>query len=68
MKRIFNYIIVITVLLFSGMSCTDVLDQKAVNTFNEELVFSDIYVVKSFLGKCYDRMGGNTRQWRTWGS
>jgi starch-binding outer membrane protein, SusD/RagB family len=60
MKRIFNYIIVITVLLFSGMSCTDVLDQKAVNTFNEELVFSDIYVVKSFLGKCYDRMGGNT--------
>jgi len=59
MKRIFNYII-IAVLLVTGMSCTDVLDQKSVNTFNEELVFSDIYVVKAFLGKCYDRMGGNT--------
>ncbi len=60
MKRILNYIIVITGLLFAGISCTDVLDQKAVNTFNEDLVFSDIYVVRSFLGKCYDRMGGNT--------
>jgi starch-binding outer membrane protein, SusD/RagB family len=48
------------VLLFTAASCEDVLDQQAVDTFNEKLVFSDINVVKAYLGKTYDRMGGNT--------
>jgi starch-binding outer membrane protein, SusD/RagB family len=60
MKKISNYIIALAVLLYTATSCTDVLDQQAVNTFNQDVVFSDINVVKSYLGKCYDRMGGNT--------
>jgi len=60
MKKIFYNIFTIAVLLFLAPSCEDVLDQKAVDTFNEELVFSDINVVNAFLGKVYDRMGGDT--------
>jgi hypothetical protein len=60
MKKISNYIIALAVLLYTATSCTDVLNQQSVNTFNQDVVFSDINVVKSYLGKCYDRMGGNT--------
>lgn len=61
MKKIFFNISAIAILLFIMASCQeDVLDKKAVDTFNEQLVFSDINVVNSYLGKCYDRMGGNT--------
>jgi starch-binding outer membrane protein, SusD/RagB family len=60
MKKIFYNILTIALLLGLTTSCEDVLDQKAVDTFNEELVFSDLNVVNSYLGKCYDRMGGNT--------
>jgi len=60
MKKISNYIIALAVLLYTATSCTDVLEQQAVNTFNQDVVFTDINVVKSYLGKCYDRMGGNT--------
>lgn len=58
MKKVFNYIIALALLLFSATSCTDVLDQQAVDTFNDEVVFSDMNLVKAYLGKCYDRMGG----------
>jgi len=60
MKKLFSYIISITVLLFFGTSCTDVLDQDPVSSFNEQVVFADINVTKAYLGKCYDRLGGNT--------
>lgn len=60
MKKVFNYIIAIGALLFVATSCTDVLEQKPVSSFNEQVVFADINVVKAYLGKCYDRMGGNT--------
>jgi hypothetical protein len=60
MKKISNYIIALAVLLYTATSCNDVLEQQSVNTFNQDVVFSDINVVKSYLGKCYDRMGGNT--------
>ena len=61
MKKIVFNISAIVLLLSIAMSCSkDVLDQKAVDTFNTELVFSDINVVNSYLGKVYDRMGGNT--------
>ncbi len=59
MKKVFNYIIAIGALLFVATSCTDVLDQKPVSSFNEQVVFADINVVKAYLGKCYDRMGGD---------
>jgi hypothetical protein len=60
MKKIFYNIFTIAVLLFLAPSCEDVLDQKPVDVFNEELVFSDINVVNAYLGKVYDRMGGDT--------
>ncbi len=61
MKKIFLNITAIAILLLSLAACKEnVLDRKAVDTFNEQLVFSDINVVNAYLGKCYDRMGGNT--------
>lgn len=60
MKKILFNILTIATLLFLVPSCNDVLDQQAVDTFNEELVFSDINVVNAYLGKTYDRMGGST--------
>ena len=60
MKKIFFNILTIAVLLILAPSCNDVLDQQAVDVFNEELVFSDINVVKAYLEKTYDRMGGDT--------
>ncbi len=60
MKRLLSYIISVAVLLLFATSCKDVLNQDPVSSFNEQVVFSDINVVKAYLGKCYDRMGGNT--------
>jgi hypothetical protein len=60
MKKLVYIIIAFGALVFLATSCEDVLDQKPVSSFNEQVVFSDINVVKSYLGKCYDRMGGNT--------
>ncbi|HEX2969517.1 MAG TPA: RagB/SusD family nutrient uptake outer membrane protein [Bacteroidales bacterium] len=59
MKKI-TYFIAITALLFFATSCKDVLDQQAVDAFNQDVVFADINIVKAYVGKCYDRMGGNT--------
>src|SRR5512133_1403308 len=61
MKKIFLNITVIAILLLSIAACKETVhDKHAVETFNEKLVFSDINVVNAYLGKCYDRMGGNT--------
>ena len=60
MKKIFYNILTIAILLGLATSCEDVLDQQAVDTFNDELVFSDLNVVNAYLGKTYDRMGGDT--------
>jgi hypothetical protein len=60
MKKITRCILSIAVLLFFATSCTDVLDQQAVDAFNQDVVFADINIVKAYIGKCYDRMGGNT--------
>jgi len=58
MKKLISYIIPVALLMFTANSCTDVLDQDPVSSFNEQVVFSDINVTKAYLGKCYDRMGG----------
>ena len=60
MKKILLNISAIVILLVAVSCQEDVLDKKAVDTFNEELVFSDMNVVNAYLGKVYDRMGGNT--------
>lgn len=59
MKKVLNYILAISVLLLTATSCTDVLDKQAVDSFNQDVVFADINIVKAYLGKCYDRMGGD---------
>jgi hypothetical protein len=44
-------------------SCSeDVLDQKPVDSFDQESVFSDLGITKAFLGTCYDRMYGSTNE------
>jgi len=58
MKKLISYIIPVALLMFTANSCTDVLDQDPVSSFNEQVVFSDINVTKAYLGKCYDRLGG----------
>jgi len=61
MKKIFLNITAIAILLLSLAACKEnVLDQKAVDTYGKEVVFADINIVNAYLGKCYDRMGGNT--------
>jgi len=59
MKKIINYTIAIALLLFAATSCEDVLNQKAVDSFNQEAVFSDVGMARAFLGICYDRIGGD---------
>ncbi|MBW6502088.1 MAG: RagB/SusD family nutrient uptake outer membrane protein [Bacteroidales bacterium] len=59
MKKVFYSIITIAVLLFAATSCTDVLDQSPVDSFNQEAVFKDIGLTKAFLGYCYDRIGSH---------
>ncbi|GHT67700.1 carbohydrate-binding protein [Bacteroidia bacterium] len=56
MKKTNKYIL--PVVIFVVFSCTDVLDQKAVDSFNEDVVFSDINLTKAYLGACYSMMGG----------
>ncbi|NLN31477.1 MAG: RagB/SusD family nutrient uptake outer membrane protein [Bacteroidales bacterium] len=60
MKKLLIYISAISVLLFLHTSCTDILEQDPVSSFNEQVVFADVNVTKAYLGKCYDRMGGDT--------
>lgn len=42
------------------VSCENILDQQAVDSFNEESVFMDIELVEAYLGNCYDMMDGST--------
>ena len=55
MKRIFIYLL--SFLLICGTSCTDVLEQSAVDAFDEDVVFSDINLVKAYVGACYSMLG-----------
>lgn len=50
------------ILIGGVFSCEDILDQQAVDSFNEETVFQDINLVKAYLGRCYDYIGGNNGQ------
>ena len=55
-KNILGSILVLT-LLIATTSCDDILDQKAVDAFNEESVFEDLNLTKAYLGRCYDFIG-----------
>lgn len=54
------FIICITTLIIS--SCTDVLDQSPVDSFNEESLFQDVNLVEAFLYQCYDVIGGDREE------
>jgi hypothetical protein len=57
MKKIIEYSLMMLALILATTSCEDVLDQKAVDAFNEESVFEDINLAKAYLGRCYDFIG-----------
>lgn len=59
MKKIIGYSLMMLALLLETPSCEDVLDQKAVDSFNEESVFEDINLAKAYLGRCYDFIGAD---------
>ena len=62
MKKAIFYSIVTLLVMFMSTSCEDgILDQQAVNSFNEESVYMDINLAKAALGKCYDYIGGHSR-------
>ena len=65
MKKILGYSMIMLVLLFGTNSCENVLDQSAVDSFNEESVFADINLTEAYLGKCYDYIGGQGGWWNT---
>lgn len=58
MKRILGYSMIMLVLLIVSNSCENVLEQKAVDSFNQETVFEDINLTEAYLGECYDFIGG----------
>ena len=62
MKKIIGYSLMMLALLLETPSCEDVLDQKAVDSFNEESVFEDINLAKAYLGRCYDFIGADNNQ------
>lgn len=62
MKKILGYSIMLLMLTIASTSCDDILDQKAVDAFDEDSVFEDINLTKAYLGNCYDHMGGDNNQ------
>jgi len=58
MKKISRYLILISLLLLVSTSCTDILNQNAVDSFNEQSVFSDIALTDAYLANCYKMIGG----------
>jgi len=56
MKKILIYFLLF--LFIAGTSCTDVLNQSSVDSFNEDVVFSDINLVKAYVTACYSMLGG----------
>ena len=57
MKKIIGYSLMMLALIFATTSCDNILDQKAVDAFNEQSVFEDLNLTKAYLGRCYDYIG-----------
>ena len=60
MKKTKCFLACLILFFIALASCQKVLDQKAVDSFNEESVFKDLNLVKAYLGNCYDMMDGST--------
>jgi hypothetical protein len=50
---------IIALLLLSTYSCEDVLDIKPNTDFFEETIWSDLNLANTYLGSCYDNIGGH---------
>ena len=61
MKNILSSILVLT-LLIATTSCDDILDQKAVDAFEEKDIFKELSLTKAYLGRCYDFIGVDENQ------
>lgn len=59
MKRNFLYISFIIILLLPFSSCKDILDTHAYTDFFEEAIWDDLNLTSSYLGSCYDNIGGH---------
>lgn len=59
MKKNLIRSIITAFLMCSAISCTDILDQKPDTDFNEENIWQNIELARSFLGSCYDNIGGH---------
>ncbi|HBG41255.1 MAG TPA: hypothetical protein DDW85_07550, partial [Porphyromonadaceae bacterium] len=59
MKHNSNFCIINIMLILALISCDNALDQKPVDSFNEESMFEDINLSEAFLYQCYDVMGGD---------
>ncbi len=57
MKKIYYFITAVVVFIFASTSCTDVLDQEPLDSFNEASVFSDLVLTKAYLANCYQKNG-----------
>ncbi|MBK6282892.1 MAG: RagB/SusD family nutrient uptake outer membrane protein [Draconibacterium sp.] len=62
MKKILGYSLMMLPLIFATSSCDNILDQKAVDAFNEASVFEDLNLTKAYLGRCYDFIGVDDNQ------
>ena len=61
-KYISKSIFIICIVSIIMTSCTDVLDQSPVDSFNEESLFQDVNLVEAFLYQCYDVIGGDREE------
>src|SRR3546814_4086284 len=60
MKNITRFVIASLIQILVFASCDNILDQQAVDSFNEESVFSDLNLVEAYLGNCYEMMDGSS--------
>ncbi len=56
------YQLIVALFLFAFLSCENVLDQKPVESFDEESLFQELNLAESFLYQCYDVMGGEREE------
>src|SRR5690625_390502 len=58
-----HFFLIFSLLLCGMNSCqVDLLEQRPVDSFNEETLFEDINLVEAFLWQCYDVMGGDREE------
>src|SRR5690625_5364099 len=58
-----HFFLIFSLLLCGMNSCqVDLLEQRPVDSFNEETLFEDINLVEAFLWQCYDEMGGDREE------